>query len=215
MLVLAGPGAIEASIRNLQGSCLNQELSSTFETDALRRPCSPPIRADNEQLIILDQVLGGPPNVAGATGGNQVAQIVIEAILVNVVNDQVSSSVVCLDLPGDPISAPVARMGSWPNGVKEHLAMFEKAAIFSNQGMIFLASQVAIASAAIIVVGSALKASSATPGAESAMSWILVPWLRSELLTTLNAVTDPSRHLSTVSEALKAQMPSLPIHEII
>lgn len=93
--------------------------------------------------------------------------------------------------------------------------MFEKAAIFSNQGMIFLASQVAIASAAIIVVGSALKASSATPGAESAMSWILVPWLRSELLTTLNAVTDPSRHLSTVSEALKAQMPSLPIHEII
>jgi hypothetical protein len=196
----AGTGAAAPTPLMLGRRDADQEVRAAVRTDLLDGAGSSILSPGHGQFAFSNTGRLRSTYIAPRARGNEVVDVVIEAILVKVINDQAPG------LPGDFRLAPVARMRSWSNVVIQNGAMLQNLAPLAGKG-VSLASDNSIAIFGTCWIrGTAILASTRIR-AELARIWSALRGIRSKLFATLNAVLH--RHLLTLSQGGR---PCLAVH---
>lgn len=103
--------------------------------DACHASCLCAVRSYDVHLV--GKHLAGASAVAAVTTRHEVADVVVPAVVVQMVDAQITSSHTPVsDGPCHVLAAPVARMGSRPDGVVEHHTVLGHQSVGSRQRMI-------------------------------------------------------------------------------
>lgn len=132
---LAGTGAVLA-LPGLGAGCDDDELLLADSADAFDSSCQLPVLADDVDLA--REHLAGPTAVAAVTTRHEVADVVVPAVVVKMVNAQFSPSNTSVShSPRYVFPAPVAWVRSRSDDVVENHAVFRQQSVGGCQGVVW------------------------------------------------------------------------------